>query len=495
MTIARWEWRAFGEGSRAADGRLTELAPDSVEESDETYLLSAKSDASVKVRDGLLDVKRLLRVSDEGLEQWMPVAKDPFPVAAAELRASLATLALDVPLARGTYTIDAVLDEVVTSSPDLDAVETHKTRRRYTLAGCMAELTDVHAEGRHVRTIAVESEDHGLVLTTLRELGVHPLPNVSVPRWLKRQLGLGPRRYAVIDVGTNSVKFLLAERSPDGGWRELVDRSDVTRLGEGLEVAGRLGPEPMARTLEALAAIVDGAWRLGAEAVAAVGTAGLRLAANSADFLAAAEERCGIRLDVISGEEEARLAYLAAVSGIGRVEGSLLVFETGGGSTQFTFGSEGRIDERFSADVGSVRYTERFGLGDAVDEKTLAAVRDAIADDLARLEGRPPPDAIVAMGGTVTNLAAVKHELSTYDPNVVRGTVLTVGELDRQIELYRTSSADERRGIVGLQPKRADIILAGACIVRTIVAELGAESVDVSDRGLRHRVLVERFGR
>ena len=149
---------------------------------------------------------------------------------------------------------------------------------------------------------------------------------------------------------------------------------------------------------------------------------------------------------MIGGEEEARLSYLAAIPDLGTVEGSLLVFETGGGSTQFTFGVGDRIDERFSVEVGAVRYTERFGLDDAVDEDRLAEALEAIGDDLRALDDRATPDAVVAMGGAVTNLAAVKHELVAYDPNVVRGTELTGQELDRLIERFRTRSADERRG-------------------------------------------------
>jgi exopolyphosphatase / guanosine-5'-triphosphate,3'-diphosphate pyrophosphatase len=99
------------------------------------------------------------------------------------------------------------------------------------------------------------------------------------------------------------------------------------------------------------------------------------------------------------------------------------------------------------------------------------------------------------MGGAVTNIAAVKHELATYDAEVVQGTVLDTAEIDRQIELYRTRSADERRSIVGLQPNRAEVILAGACVVRTVMSKLESDSLTVSDRGLRHGVLVERFGK
>ena len=117
-------------------------------------------------------------------------------------------------------------------------------------------------------------------------------------------------------------------------------------------------------------------------------------------------------------------------------------------------------------DVGAARFTERFGLDEAVSEATLAEALAAIAADLARLDGRPVPDALVGMGGAVTNLAAVRHGLPEYDAEIVQGTVLDRAELDRQLELYRTRSADERRGIAGLQPKRAAVILAGACIVQ-----------------------------
>ncbi len=124
----------------------------------------------------------------------------------------------------------------------------------------------------------------------------------------------------------------------------------------------------------------------------------------------------------------------------------------------------------------------------------LREALDAIAADLSSLEGRPTPDALVGMGGAITNITAVKHELATYDPDVVQGTVLDRAEIDRQIELYRSRDAEARRQIVGLQPKRAEVILAGACIVRTVMDKLGRDDLTVSDRGLRHGLLVERFG-
>jgi exopolyphosphatase/guanosine-5'-triphosphate,3'-diphosphate pyrophosphatase len=197
---------------------------------------------------------------------------------------------------------------------------------------------------------------------------------------------------------------------------------------------------------------------------------------------------------VIPGEEESRLAYVAVTAGLEESGGTLVVFDTGGGSSQFTFGHAGQVDERWSDDVGAVRFTERFGLDRPVSAEVVAEARAAIGADFGRLDGRPAPDAMVGIGGAVTNMAAVKHGLATYDPDVVRGTVLDAAEIDRQIELYRTRTADERREIAGLQPKRAEVILAGACIVRTIVEKLGRDSFSVSDRGLRHGLLNERFG-
>jgi exopolyphosphatase/guanosine-5'-triphosphate,3'-diphosphate pyrophosphatase len=118
----------------------------------------------------------------------------------------------------------------------------------------------------------------------------------------------------------------------------------------------------------------------------------------------------------------------------------------------------------------------------------------AIAVDLSRIDGRPTPDVLVGMGGAITNLTAVKHALATYDPDVVQGSTLERAEVDRQVERYRSMDAAGRRSIVGLQPKRAEVILAGACIVRTVMDKLGKDALTVSDRGLRHGVLAERFG-
>jgi len=298
----------------------------------------------------------------------------------------------------------------------------------------------------------------------------------------------------VIDVGTNSVKLHVGERRAGGSWQTVVDRAEVTRLGEGVQETGALQPEPMRRTADAVVAMVEEARREGVAEIAAVATAGMRQAENSAELVKAVRERCGVGIEVIAGEEEARLAYHAATSELDVRRGSLVVFDTGGGSSQFTIGRAGRVEERFSVDVGAARYTERFDLDGIVTDDGLAEALRAIAADLARLDGRERPAALVGMGGAVTNLAAVRHGLATYDSEIVQGTVLDRSEIDRQIDVYRSRTAEQRREIVGLQPKRAEVILAGACIVRTVLDKLQCDELTVSDRGLRHGLLVERFG-
>jgi len=448
----------------------------------------------VKVRDGLMDVKRLEAVDGNGLEQWRPVLKGLLPIGTADLRIVLDALGASVPeLAREAYTLEQLVDEVIDPDPVLAAVAVHKRRAHYRLGDCMAELSEVSAGNRSERTIAVEAEDPELVAATVRELQLADRPNVCLARGLKTLLGLDPVRFAVIDVGTNSVKLHVGERRADDSWQTVVDRAEVTRLGEGLHDTGSLQPDPLRRTADAIVGMVDEARREGAAEIAAVATAGMRLAENSAELVETVRERSGVGVEVISGEEEARLAYLAATSELDVGRDSLVVFDTGGGSTEFTFGRAGRAEERFSVDVGAAQYTERFSLDAAVSADEVAQALQAIAADLAQLDGRERPDALVGMGGALTNLAAVRHNLASYDSEVVHGTVLDRAEIDRQIELYRGRTAEERRAIVGLQPARAEVILAGACIVRTVLDKLHCDELTVSDRGLRHGLLVERF--
>lgn len=491
--IPRWEWRTFGDRFGRAEDAFAAVEPTQVQESDELYLL-AGAEHNVKVRDDLMDIKVLREIDVDGLERWEPVLKAGFPLSPDDASHVCEALDLSPPRAGETYPLDRFVAELVEPGGGVRVVHVHKRRARYAIEGCTAEVTDVVANGRSTRTIAIESEDASSVVGAVRAVGLDGYVNTSYPVGLSRLVEGRPTRYAVIDVGTNSVKFHVAQRRDGEGWTTVFDRAELTRLGEGLEGRGEISAEPLERTVTAIDGMVREARRYDVVAIAAVGTAGLRIAANRDDVLAAVRAGAGVSVEVIPGEEESRLAYLAVQSGLGLGEGTLVVFDTGGGSSQFTFGVGSRVDERFSVDVGAVRYTERFGLDAEVPAETLRDALATISDDLSRLDGRPAPDALVGMGGAITNITAVKHGLATYDPEVVQGAVLDRAEIDRQIDLYRSRAADARRAIVGLQPKRAEVILAGACIVRTVMEKLGQERLTVSDRGLRHGVLIDRFG-
>jgi exopolyphosphatase/guanosine-5'-triphosphate,3'-diphosphate pyrophosphatase len=490
----RWEWRTFGTRFARAEAVFAGLETKGVQETDEVYLLTEKG-SNVKIRAGLLDIKVLQKVNEAGLEQWMPVMKEGFPASAATLREVFKAMQVTPPdLKRDDYTFEQFLAELIEPTKAVRAANVHKRRVRYVVGGCTSELSDVTVDGLTTRTIAVETEDAAAVVAAVESLGLSAYVNTNYSRGLVATLSGKAPRYAVVDVGTNSVKFHIAEAGADGTWTAVTDRAELTRLGEGLKEGGSITKEAAERTAAAIKGMVDEAHTAGCLAIAAAGTAGLRMARNSAEVLEIIRAKTGVKVEVVSGDEEGRLAYLAVRAGLPLAKGSLVVFDTGGGSSQFTFGQGDQVSERFSVNVGAVRYTERYRLDGAVSGDVLREAMHAIAEDLSRIAGRPRPETLVAMGGAVTNLTAVSYSMAKYDPDKIQGTVLTRDEIDRQIELYRTTPLEKRRGIVGLQPKRAEVILAGACIVRTVMDMLGKNELTVSDRGLRHGLLVERFG-
>ncbi|MEN8237970.1 MAG: Ppx/GppA phosphatase family protein [Actinomycetota bacterium] len=492
--VPRWEWRTFGANLPDEHATFEEISHTGVFDSDEVYLLSPGG-SNVKIRDDLMDIKVLREVDAAGLEQWMPVTKTAFPITRPGLEEVFKALGIAPPdLHRDRYTLTQFIEEIALRHPDVQVVDVHKRRSRYVVGGCSMESTDVVANGRRTRTIAVESEDAAAVVDGVSSLGLSDYLNINYIKGLRGAIEGTPSRYGVIDVGTNSVKFHLAELDEAGSWTTMVDRAELTRLGEDLDTSGEITPSAIERTATAIAAMADEAKQHDALAIAAVGTAGLRIAQNRDDVIEQIRSLSGVTVEVISGDEESRLAYLAVGQSLDIGEGSLVVFDTGGGSSQFTFGTDNAVDERFSVDVGAVRYTERFHLDEVVPDDLFTDAMAAIAGDLERIHGREAPDRLVAMGGATTNIAAVSHAMMSYDPDVIQGTVLTLAEVDRQIDMYRSMGAAERSGIVGLQPKRADVILAGVCIVRTVMETLDQDSLTVCDRGLRHGLLAERFG-
>jgi exopolyphosphatase/guanosine-5'-triphosphate,3'-diphosphate pyrophosphatase len=191
IIVPRWEWRTFGTAFGAADEAVAALEPELTQESDEVYLLSPGTDAAVKIRAGLMDVKELERVDEAGLEQWRPAMKETFPLPRGEAGKVCAALRVSAPPGGAdAYSLDEFLAVLAAPERGVRAVAVHKRRLHYTLGGCMTEVTDVVAAGRQARTLALESTDAELVVAAVRELGLEDRANTSYPRWLKSAAGM-----------------------------------------------------------------------------------------------------------------------------------------------------------------------------------------------------------------------------------------------------------------------------------------------------------------
>jgi exopolyphosphatase/guanosine-5'-triphosphate,3'-diphosphate pyrophosphatase len=279
------------------------------------------------------------------------------------------------------------------------------------------------------------------------------------------------RRIATIDVGTNTTLLLVARATP--AIEVLDERAEITRLGRGIGTGGELAADAIARTLAVLRDYADVARRQRAE-IAAIGTEALRRARNARDFLEPAAELLGTPIQVIDGAREAALTFRAVLSSFDDARrGRLVVVDIGGGSTEVVVATDGRVESGTSVGIGSVHLTERFVHHDPATADDVAATRRAIGEALATVRFPAAPFTLVGVAGTVTTLAAMAQDLASYDPARVHGYQLSRDELRRQIDRLATADQRERERIPGLDPRRADVILAGALILDCI-AELAA---------------------
>jgi len=289
---------------------------------------------------------------------------------------------------------------------------------------------------------------------------------------------------ATIDIGTNTALLLVASANGSAA-TVLEERAEITRLGRGIGRNGALDPDAIARTLAALRDFAATARRHGAR-IAAVGTEALRRAPNAAAFLGPAAEILGTPVEVIDGEREAALTFHAVAASFPELQsGPLAVIDIGGGSTEIVLAVGGEVRFRTSLPLGSVRLTEAFIHQDPPTTVERGAIVDAIDSAIRGVPFPLEPPALVGVAGTVTSLAAMAMALASYDPARVHGYRLSRADLGREIERLGTATQAERERMVGLDPKRADVILAGALILDRIAAATGVADVRVSDRGIR----------
>ncbi len=303
------------------------------------------------------------------------------------------------------------------------------------------------------------------------------------------------QRIAVVDLGTNSTRLLVGDVA-DGAVEELERRTNVTRLGEGVDATGRLSDEAIGRVVDVLADYRTAVDRRGAERIVALATSAVRDAENGPDFRDLLQQRFGIDARTIPGDEEARLTFLGATSG--RPAADTLVIDIGGGSTEFVIGLPGSDpDFHASTRMGSVRHSERHLRDDPPAPEQLAELRRdarAIVEEEVSAELRERVVRGIAVAGTATSLAAIDQQLEPYDPERVHGYELLVANCESMFGMLAALPLAERREVTGLHPDRAPTIVAGGAILVESMRAFGLEGMETSEADILHGAALDAAG-
>jgi exopolyphosphatase/guanosine-5'-triphosphate,3'-diphosphate pyrophosphatase len=297
-------------------------------------------------------------------------------------------------------------------------------------------------------------------------------------------------RVAVVDIGTNSTRLLIADVDPESGQlEELVRRSQVTRLGDGVDAQGSLSQAAIERVTETLSYYSAEIEARECEANLAVLTSAVRDAANGADFAARVREDYGLDARVLSGDEEAQLTFLGAMSGRAAPGEPTVVIDIGGGSTEFVVGREREAGFHVSLPAGVVRMSERHIHTDPPAPAELQDLALDVGEIL--LQGLPADERAsvkegIAVAGTATSAASIDQELDPYDPERVHGYQLTLGTVEMLLARLADMSESQRREVVGLDPNRAPTIVAGMILLSEALRAFDLEQVEVSDHDILH---------
>lgn len=296
---------------------------------------------------------------------------------------------------------------------------------------------------------------------------------------------------AVIDVGSNTIRSLIVQPLPDRSYRILDDEREPVRLASGLTRQGRLSTSAIARGVKVLKRMAEIVRGRGVRRVEVVATSAIRTASNQREFIDRVRSETGLRVRVISGAEEARLAFESAARSFDLAEFPCAVADVGGGSTEVILGVGNHMQRDYSLSLGTVALTEEFLHSDPVKRREFKAMRKRIQRELeaAKIARAPRPQFLIASGGTATSIAQMVMARQGLDGRPVQGFEMTQAELLhlRQALLRRTLA--ELRETPGLSPDRADLIIAGVAILYEVLGHLKANVLRVSTRGIRHALL------
>jgi len=305
-------------------------------------------------------------------------------------------------------------------------------------------------------------------------------------------------RLAAVDVGTNTIRMLVADVDDMRHLAVVEGAREMARLGQGIVRTGRLSAEAMERALATLGRFARAIHAHAPEAVAAAATSAVREAANGAEFVARIRDETGLAVTVIDGAEEGRLTSLGAAAALTGPADDLLIVDIGGGSTEFVLVREGRIRARVSVPVGVVTLSERFLAADPPKPHELYELDECLRDRMREVRrdlGEVGGVRLVATAGTPTTLAAVDLEMAVYDPARVNNHALTLARVEELHDRLAAIPAAARRDVTGVEPGREELIVAGCAVLLRVMHDYQFGAVTVSDWGLREGLLIDLFDR
>lgn len=311
---------------------------------------------------------------------------------------------------------------------------------------------------------------------------------------LKEEPKIGARYAASLDIGTNTVRFLVGEILPDGDFRPVHAGGAITRIGQGLRSSGRLDAGRMDATLSILCDFQKEIAAYRPEIVSAVATSAAREASNGPEFVALAEEKAGLRIEVIDWREEAQRTLLGTFwHTAADPEAETLIFDIGGGSTEFILSQGPRLLNVYGTDLGVVHLAEVFLRSDPLQDGDLNRLREFIREEIQKIAGHfqgHHPTQMVCTAGTPTTLAAAHLRLFPYDPEQVHNFRLSHEQISTLFEELRALPLVERRKLPWIEEGRADLILPGAQIILVAMEVFEIREMIVSDNGLREGTLL-----
>ncbi len=302
------------------------------------------------------------------------------------------------------------------------------------------------------------------------------------------------KRFASIDLGSNTVRLLIGEESPEGDLSILHEERRIIRLGEGLHTEARLQPHRIQRALETLSEFKTICGKFGDVYLYAAATSAVREAANREEFVEQVKRETGIDLNVISWQEEAECTLRGVQWKLQLHDKRYVVFDIGGGSTEFIRAEGAEVMDTFGTRLGVMRLTERFITRHPVDPEELAGLTGFLSAELAAVQihfKQARPEILIGTAGTVTTLAAIAGNVVPYDPSRIHGSTLGRDEVEAILQTMCAMTLEERLNLPALEQGREDLIIAGTAVTLAAMEAFEVEDLTVSEYGLREGLLLE----